>query len=141
MSRRRRADKECSRFEIVPGQGSNGRGDRLSLSSADILAAIPKRNETGRRVDIGPPAWFDLPAKVALGSVIAPCSGAQTNIAQVRLFSLSLQCERGRGVDTIGFEWFLNMTTLVLGGFNGELSPNFLSGRDDVAFLILLPLE
>ncbi len=58
------------------------------------------------------------------GLITLPLSGHGAQTAQARMYCESLRFQRGSAVDSVGFRWTLEMTTLQV-GINGELAPGF----------------
>ncbi len=61
---------------------------------------------------------------LAAGLSILPLSGYGAPTAQARMYCKSLRFQRGAAVDSVGFRWTMELSTLSA-GINGELAPDF----------------
>src|SRR6266481_1817243 len=74
---------------------------------------------------------------LAAGLIILPLSGYGAQTAQARMYCKSLRFQRGAAVDSVGFRWTMELSTLSA-GINGELAPNFFSsGYSNSAYVEL----
>jgi hypothetical protein len=74
---------------------------------------------------------------LAAGLIILPLSGYSAQTAQARMYCKSLRFQRGAAVDSVGFRWTMELSTLSA-GINGELAPDFFnSGYSNSAYVEL----